>query len=433
MPETTYPGPQTIKRHVLDSGIVLLVYHNPTVASVVVEGLVRAGALAESDEQAGLASYVAEMLTRGTANRSFEQIYEEIEAVGASLDFGSGRHTTEFSARGLAEDIDLLLELLADCLENPTFPEKQLEAVRGEILTDLQMRANDTRRMAGLAFRELVYRGHPYGQSVDGYDETVQSLTREDLQSFHERYYGPREMILTVVGAVDEDRLLGRVESAFGGWTTNQKPLPDLPPAVRPLTTLRTQVEMPEKSQSDIVLGLPGPRRSAPDYLEASMANTILGVFGMYGRLGKSVREEQGLAYYAFSRLQGGLGPGPWYVSTGVAPGNVEQAINSIRAEIDRLQNEPIPTEELADSQAYRTGSMPVSLETNSGLAAVITDMEKFGLGLDYLQTLPDRIASMTPESVQEAAQKYLSSEQIAIAVAGPPAPPPSGEATVEA
>jgi zinc protease len=165
---------------------------------------------------------------------------------------------------------------------------------------------------------------------------------------------------------------------------------------------------------------VPGPFRSAPDYLEASMANTILGVFGMYGRLGQNVRESQGLAYYAFSQLRGGLGPSPWYVSTGVSPDKVEVALESIIHEIERIIEEPIPEDELADSQAFRTGTLPVSLETNQGLATVLTDIELYQLGLDYLQTLTDRIYSMTPETVQAAAQKYLSSEELAIASAGP-------------
>lgn len=169
------------------------------------------------------------------------------------------------------------------------------------------------------------------------------------------------------------------------------------------------------------MLGLPGPPRSAEDYLDISLANTILGVFGMMGRLGENVRERQGLAYYVFSRLQGGLGPSPWYVSTGVAPDKVEVATNSILEEIQRLQEEPVTEEELEDTKLYRTGSLPVSLETNDGLASIISDMELLDLGLDYLQRFPDLINEITAERVQAAAQKYLSTSQIVIAVAGPP------------
>jgi len=283
------------------------------------------------------------------------------------------------------------------------------------------MRANDTRRMANLAFNELLYGEHPYGRSIRGYLDTIPGISREEIVRFHADYYGPKGMIITIVGAVKAEEAVEKVAAALEDWhCPDQRPVPPVPDAPRPDELLRTVVDMPEKSQSDIVLGLPGPRRSAPDYLDVSLMNTILGVFGMMGRIGKRVREEQGLAYYAYSRLQGGLGPSPWVASAGVAPDKVEQAIESIRREIGRIQDEPVPEEELADSKAFRTGSLPVSLETNSGLADVITDMELYDLGLDYLQRYPDLMREITTERVQAAARKYLSTEQIAIAVAGP-------------
>jgi zinc protease len=420
MYDMSYPDSDSIFRYQLDNNITVLVYQNPAAESVVIEGLIRAGALAESREQAGLASFTADMLLRGTERWDFDSIYEKLESVGANLHIGGGRHITDFAGRGLVEDLDLLLDLLAAALRQPTFPHDQVEAERGEILTGLQIRANDTRQMAGLKFRELLYQNHPYGQSVDGYEDSIRDLKREDLVSFHDRYFGPDGMIITVVGGINPEEALAKVKEVFGDWKEDQLPMPDAPPAARPSQTLRIHVHMPQKMQSDIVLGLPGPLRSAPDYLEASLANTILGVFGMMGRLGQNVREKQGLAYYAYSHLHGGLGPSPWYVSTGVAPEKVELALESVLAEIERLCAEPVPQVELADSQAYRTGSMPVGLETNSGLASVITDIELYDLGLDYLRHLSGKIMAMTPETVQAAAQKYLSSHQLAIAVAGP-------------
>jgi len=421
MADTTYPGLDTIHRQVLPNGIIVLAYENFASASIVIEGMLCAGALAESRPKAGLASFASACLMRGTEARSFEQIYEELESVGAGLGFSSDAHATGFSAHSLVEDADLILELLAQSLRQPTFPAAQVEQVRGQIMTGLYMRANDTRHMASLAFTELLYQDHPYGRSSQGYLDTIPQISREDLVGFHQDYYGPQSMIITLVGAMKAEQALAKVESVLGDWHhPQQKTLPAVPDALRPTSLIRVQKEMPEKSQSDIILGLPGPRRSAPTYLEVSLMNTILGVFGMYGRIGQSVREEQGLAYYAYSRLQGGLGPAPWYASAGVAPDKVEQAISSIRQEIRRIQEEPVPEDELADSQAYRTGSMPVSLETNSGLANVITDMELYDLGLDYLQRFPDMIRAITPAQVQAAAQEYLSADQIAIAVDGP-------------
>lgn len=420
MPDTNYPGPESIHRHVLDNGITVLIYQNETAESLFVEGRVGAGGIVDGPEKAGLASFTAEMLMRGTEQRTFEAIYEEIESVGASLHFGAGRHISDFSGVALTEDADLLFSLLAESLRRPTFPEKQIERVRGEIMTGLQIRANDTRQMASLAFRRLLYGDHPYGQSIEGYPETIERIGRGDLVEYYDRYYGPAGMIITIVGGLEPAAALAKVAAAVGDWRREQAAMPDAPAAERPAEIVRTDVDMGDKTQSDIVLGLPGPLRAAEDYLEASMANTILGVFGMMGRLGKNVREKQGLAYYAFSRLHGGIGPSPWYVSTGVAPDKVEQAIDSILHEIDRLRTEPLPPEDLADSQAYRTGSLPVSLETNGGLAGTITDMEYFELGLDYLQLLTEKIQAMTPASVQAAAAKYLSTESLAIAVAGP-------------
>lgn len=420
MNKVNYPGPESIHRTVLSNGITALVYQNMTAESVVIEGVIRAGALVEDASLAGLASFTADTLMRGSQKWRFEDIYEELESVGAVLSIGGNRHVSDFSGRGLVEDLPLLLDISSDCIRRPTFPEQEVEQIRGEILTSLQMRANNTGQMAALAFREALYKGHPYGRSVDGYENTIRPIGRIDLVDFHRAYYGPAEMIITVVGAVEPAAAVDQIEAAFGDWQTHQEQMPDAPPAGRPDSITRVSVDLPNKSQTNIVLGLPGPKRSAPDYLDASMANTVLGVFGMMGRLGQRVREEQGLAYSIYSQLHGGLGPSPWTIGTGVAPEKVDLAIASILSEVGKIQNEPIPKEELADSQAYRSGSLTVGLETNDGLASVITDMEVYQLGDDFLQTLPEKLRSLTPETVQAAANKYLSTEEIVISIAGP-------------
>ena len=140
------------------------------------------------------------------------------------------------------------------------------------------------------------------------------------------------------------------------------------------------------------------------------------------GRLGEKVRDEQGLAYYSYSQLSGGPGPGPWRVVAGVNPADVERAVESMRAEIHRICEESVGTEELRDTQAYLTGSMPLHLETNGGVAGAILTMERYGLGLDYLERYADMIDQVTPERVRLAAQRWLDPDAYALAVAGPPA-----------
>jgi len=421
MTTNSYPGPETIRRHVLDNGIIVLIYENMSSDTVSLEGVVRAGSVIEPRERAGLADFTADLLMRGTQKRTFDEINEALEAVGAGVSFGGARHTSGFSGHSLVEDLDLVLDIIAESLCRPTFPAEHVEKLRGQIVTGLHMRANNTRQMAWLAFHELAYPGHPYGRSVSGYLDTIPAIGRTEIADFYEGNYGPQQMIIGLVGAIPADEALRKLAATFGGWRVDGQHITPLSPdATRPAGLLRRHVPMPDKHQADIVLGLPGPRRSAADYLDASLMNTILGVFGMMGRIGQNVREEQGLAYYASSRLEGGLGPGPWTASAGVAPDKVEQAIEAIRHEIRRMMDEPVTAEELADSQAYRTGSLPMSLETNSGLVDIITDMELYDLGLDYLQRYTERINAISAEAIQAAARKYLSADDLAITVSGP-------------
>lgn len=416
------PGPEDFIRHELPNGIVVLVRENHASPSVVVSGYLAVGAYDETDEEAGLAAFTASALSRGTRRRTFERLYEEVESVGASFAVSAGVHHTGFGAKSLAEDLPLVLDVLADVLRNPIFPAEEVEKLRGEILTELEERAHDTRRMAALTFRELAYpRGHPYGRSRIGYPETISRLTREDLEAFYRKGYGPRGMVIAVVGAVEAGQALTQVEEAFGDWEGAGFDRTPLPPVEPPTAVRQKFVPIAGKTQADIVLGLPGPPRTDPAFLDAMLCNTVLGVFGMMGRLGEKVRDEQGLAYYAYSRIEGGHGPGPWTVVAGVNPVNVNRALDSIRGEIRRICEEPVPPQELADSQAFLVGSLPLRLETNEGVARAILEMEQYNLGLDYLQRYADLIREITPERVQAAAQRWLDADAYVLAIAGPP------------
>jgi Predicted Zn-dependent peptidases len=354
---------------------------------VVVSGYLEVGSCDETPQQAGLASFTASALTRGTVHRTFDQIYEEVESVGASIGVSAGVYHTGFGIQCLAEDLPRILDVLADVLRHPTFPPQEVDKLRGEIITDLEERAHDTRRMASLTFRELAYPpDHPYSRSVDGYIETVSPLTAEDLARFYQAHYTPQGMVIAVVGAVEAAHAREMIERAFGDWNGPAPQRPPSPPVFPPEEVRQKFVPIPGKTQTDIVLGYPGPARTDPAFLDAVLCNTVLGVFGMMGRLGDKIRDEQGLAYYSYSWIEGGRGPGPWTVIAGVNPANVERALESIRAEIRRICQEPVPPEELADSQSFLVGSLPLREETNEGVAAAILDMEQYGQGVDYLQ-----------------------------------------------
>jgi zinc protease len=415
------PGPDDITRVQLPNGIVVLSRSNFNSPSVVVSGFLRVGGLFDPDEKLGLADFTSSALMRGTVHYDFQAIYDALESVGASLGFNGGTHTTGFGGKALAEDIDLILNLVSESLRQPIFPSEHVERLRTQLLTSLAIRAQDTGDMASLAFDQIVYANHPYCRPEDGYPETVQAIRQEDLVEFHRTHYGPEGMVVAVVGAIKPELAVDKVAQVLGDWQNPEQPPPPVLPPLTPLKEATTQkVNIHGKSQADILVGTAGPTRQSPDYLAASLGNSILGQFGMMGRIGEVVREQAGLAYYASSSLSGGMGPGPWRVSAGVDPENVNRAVDLICEEITRFVNDPVSTDELEDSQANFIGRLPLSMEANGGVTAALLNLERYNLGLDYYRRYPDLVRAVTVEDVLETAGRYLKPDQLGIAVAGP-------------
>jgi zinc protease len=220
---------------------------------------------------------------------------------------------------------------------------------------------------------------------------------------------------------VRAEEVVEHVRRFFEDWRNPSQPAEGSLPPIPPMDTVRQQFKvLPGKSQSDIVLGWVGPSRLSADFHPANIANNILGVFGMMGRLGKTVREEQGLAYYAGSRLGGGFGPSPWSVGAGVNPANVLRAIDGIVEQTRRLTSELVSADELDENKANYIGRLPLSLENNEGVAGAILNMETYKLGLDYLYRYAGIINAVSREDILRVARKYLNPDAYALGVAGP-------------
>lgn len=415
------PGPENITRVVLPNGLILLVRPNFNNPSVFLNGFVHTGSIFDPREKLGLASFAASTLMRGTALRSFNQIFQTLESAGASLAFGGNIHTTTFNGKALAEDVSMLLELLHEVITTPVFPVEHVERFRAQMLTGLAMRAQDTAEMASLTFDELMFAGHPYALPEDGFTETVAAITRDDLVDYHRRCFGPRGMVLVVVGAVEPDQVVELVNRLFGSWQADGQMFQPALPELTPLTeNVQKTIRIPGKSQADVVMGCGAPLRKSPDFMPATLGNNILGVFGMMGRIGDVVREQSGLAYYAYTSLNCGIGPGSWEVSAGVNPSNIEKAIELSRQEIKRFISEPVTTEELSDSQENFVGRLPLSLESNAGVASSLLSIERYQLGLDYFQRYEGLVRAVTPEDILRVANTYLNLDRMAVAIARP-------------
>jgi zinc protease len=412
----------TFQKYTLSNGIALIVKENHHAQSVVVRGHLHGGSNLDGPDRAGLASFTTSVMRRGTARRNFAEINETIESVGASVYVNSGRHLTGFGGKSLAEDFSLLVEIMSDILLAPTFPAEEVEKVRGQIITGLKEAEDSPRSMAGRYFRELLYGlDHPYGRPANGTLESIPGRSREDLLNFYQQTLHPHDGAIVVVGDVNSEAVYDTLEVALGRWQPGHPPPDTSLPEPAPLAESTRHVHpMPNKSQADLVLGTIGPRRQDDDFYAAEVGDTILGQLGLGGRIGLNVRDKEGMAYYARTSLSGNLGPSPWTVYAGVNPANIDKAIDLMLAEVRRFRNEPVSDEELADAKAYLTGTLPLQLESNEGVASLLLETHLYQLGDDFIARYPDLINAVTPEQIQTTAQKYLSDEVYALAIAGP-------------
>jgi len=417
-------GPDTITRRVLDNGLTVLVYPNPTIPALTARVSIKGGAMYDPPEKAGLASFATRAMRRGTQNYTFDQLNEETEGRGASVGVDAGQALIEAGGRALKEDTRFLLETIAEVLLRPSFPEVEIEKLRRQTRTALSEMEMDTGSVAERVFRETLYpEGHPYHYRTSGFLETLDNIKREDMLSYYARYFRPERAILVVVGDVEPEEIVSLAQETLGGWkASGEEPEPySVPDVPQPAGARSVFKPVPGKTQNDLVLGFPGLRRNDPDYYAFDLMNLLLGRIGLMGRLGKNVRDEQGLAYYAGSSFEAGLGAGPWAVRAGLNPTNVGKAITSIRHEIERMRTELIPQEELEGGKKFMTGILPLRLETSDGISRSILEMELFNLGFDYISKYPAIINALTPEYVGEVANRRLSSENYVTSVAGPP------------
>lgn len=414
------PGPEDILRNRLANGATVLCRANFFSPAVAFRGYLPAGTIAEPAGKNGLANVTSSTLMAGTRRHAFQALHDAIESMGALLSISSGKLATTIGGNCLQEDLGTLLKLLREVLGEPAFPEDHLQRVKTQTLTAIAIMQQDTAEMADEAYDRLFYGSHPYAIPDIGYTQDVAGIQREDVVEFHHRHYGPKGMVMAFSGGVEPEKALESFADIFGNWDNPaQQARPELPPYVGVSQTRREHVPLEEKSQTDLVIGTLAPKTHGPDYQACTLGDSILGQFGMMGRIGESVREKAGLAYYAHSNLEGGLGPVSWRVEAGVNPDNLDKAIGLILEEIKRFINEPVSDEELDDVRSQALGRLPLALESNAGIAGTLVSMERYQLELDYLRKLPERLAAVNAQQILEAARRYWDPEKLVITSAG--------------
>jgi zinc protease len=407
-------------RQVLPNGVTVIVKANHTTPAVSILVSGRAGGYSDPPGKDGAAALCARVLDRGTVSRPAAAIADDLDGRGASLSVSTGRHQTAIGATCLADDFAAVLALAADIARHPAFPENEVATRRADLITSIRQEQDDPAAMAVDAFMRALYGSHPYARKVRGTVETVEALNRQDLVRCHQKGFQPSLTTIVIVGDVEEQAAMAAVAGAFGDWKGGEPET--LAVADASVVSKRQFVTVPmmNKSQADVAYGFIGTRRSDPDHVPLSVMNNALGQYAIGGRLGDSIRERQGMAYYVYSSMDPGFGQGPLLIRAGVSADNVERTIASIDAELTEILAKGFTAKEIDESKRYLVGSLPRQLETNAAIAAFLLNAEMFGLGLDYDVRVRSLVEAVTLEAANEGARRLLDPARATIAVAGP-------------
>ena len=407
-------------REQLHNGAVLIAKESRTTPAVTIHAAFEAGIVFDPPVHPGVAHLVSRMLDRGTTTRSAAEIADELDNRGVSLGLNVNRHVISIVCNCLAEDFEAILALVGDVAMNPTFPEDELATRRAEIVTMIRQDEDNPATMAMEGLLRLLYPDHPYGTRPRGSAESVEQMPRAALQAFHAARFAPGTLSLVMVGDVEPARAIRAASRVFDDWKKLSPPAAALPPVASARERQRLVLPMMNKAQADIAYGFTTIVRSDPAYHAYNLMNNILGQYSLGGRLGDSIRERQGMAYYCFSALDANVVRGPLTIRAGVNPTNVDRAVASIDEEIARMAADGPTDKELAESKQYLIGSMPRTLETNLGIANFLQTAEFFKLGLDYDLRLPGLLQEVTREAAHAAARHVLDVSRATIAIAGP-------------
>jgi zinc protease len=374
----------------------------------------------EPADKVGLASFVAQMLSEGTATRTGEQISEEQQLLGTSITASVAGERGSVGFQALKDRLGPAVRLLADMMLNPSFPADALERLRARTLVQLAQNRDQPFVISSNVFRHVVYGAeHPYGRFAT--DATVKAVTREEVVAFHRAYYRPSRAIITVTGDVDPDAVRRDLESGFAGWPAGgEKASFTYPAAPSPQPRTIYLVDKPKAAQSSFVIGLPGPSRDTPDYYAIQVMNFILGGH-FQSRLNNNIREVKGYSYGVQSGFEYGKGPGAFRAGGEIVTAKSDSGLLEFMKELRGIVNgeRPITDDEVTQAKQSLVQRLPTSFASVGATAASITNIYVQGLPEDYYQSYAARINAVTKDDLTRVAKRYIDLGRLAIIVVG--------------
>lgn len=423
---TPAPAPAADRRVVLPGGMVLLVRRDPAVPVVAMRAVWRGGQRLEDAATAGASTLLARLLTRGCGALDATAVADRIDRLGGSLGGVAGRNSFGVAAEWLARTWKPGLDLLADCILDPSLPHAELLRERRLLLDDQAAQAESPSQVAFRAFSEALYRDHPYARDVLGTPAAVAGLTRARLDAFYRSRYPVSALTLSIVGDVEPDEVIAAVKARFGRAPKARPATPAVAPLVldgRPPAE-REVFHFLERAQAHLVVGFPGATVDAPDRFALEVLVSILG--GQSGRMFAELREKQALVYRVSAHSVEGVDPGFVAIYLSCAPDKLPAAIAAVRGELARVRAHGVTVEEVARARAHLIGSHQISMQRRAAVANAIAYHEAYGLGWSTWASYDDAIRAISPADVVAAAATYLREDRAITATVRPPAPTPA-------
>lgn len=404
----------------LPNGLRVVLLRNAKIPAFNMNMVVLSGGLSDKPDYHGLASFTATLLREGTAKRSSKDIAEQVDALGATINANSGLSAmiTTISSTGLVENLDQTLDIFADVIRNPTFPEAEVAKYKSRTLPQLMFQRSSPQFLALEQFNRAIYgAGHP-AALISPPAESIQKLTSKDLAAFHSTYYRPNNAILAIVGDVTMKDIMPKLEKAFGDWQKADVPATPIPAVPEQSAAKIALIDRPGSVQTVLRLGTLGIERTSPDYFAVLLADGVLGG-GPNGRLFMNLREDKGYTYGAYSSFGGTRFRGTWVSNAEVRTDVTEGAMKEFIYELNRLRNDPVSAEELENAKRAIIGGFALSLETPQALLQNIITQKLYNLPADYWDTYPQKVSAVTAADVQRVAQKYIDMGHLQVVAVG--------------
>lgn len=367
--------------------------------------------------ETGLTSAMASMLTEGTENYSSREFAEKIERLGASISTNASEDFTMIAASALSMYSSDVLDMVAEMVFRPTFPESELDLYRRNTIENLKFQRSQPNFLANEQVARLLYGAHPYS-TVAPSAADIEKLTRASLIAHREESLVPNNAVMIVVGDFDRDEMLKSLRGHFEKWHGTDLEAAERPtPPERDSVTL-TVVDRPGSAQSNIVLANLAFPRNHPDYFPALVMNQVLGASAS-SRVFMNLREDKGYTYGAYTRIDTKRLLGDFEATAEVRTQVTGDSLKEFFYELNRIRGERVPEQELADAKNFLTGVFPIRAETQEGLTNLIVNQQLYGLPDDYLQTYREEVNAVTAEEVQRVANEYIRPDRLAMVIVG--------------